>query len=471
MKIKALAFAIIAVATVLAYSSTWNDSLIVDEDPHIGAGYSYLVKQDMRLNPEHPPLVKDLAAIPLLFLHLNQDAFQTKAWTTDVNGQWDFGRSLIFQTGNDADRIAHWAKVPMLLFFILSAWIVFRWTHKRYGDHAAIIALLLFSFSPTIIAHARFVTTDVPALFGILLATYFFVQYLKECTRRNFWFSALALGVALLTKFSTFLLIPFFLILALVWGWTEAGVRTRWYSALHYCWRSILVCIVGFVVIVWHIYYFHTYHYPPERQHNDTVHILASNGAKLPVAVIEWMSDKPILRAVGQYGLGLLMVNQRAVGGNTTYFMGEVSAKGWKSYFPIVYFIKEPLAWWWLVAIALIAIATKLKAGSLRLKATHLIRSHFDEFAMLLWLLIYWGVTLRGNLNIGIRHLLPIYGFSIILISGQLMRGIQAIPAVKLYSLYRSMAVGLVCALLGWYIFANLRVYPHYLAYFNESRS
>ena len=111
---------IIIISTVLAISSAWNDSIIVDEVPHIGAGYSYLVKQDMRLNPEHPPLAKDLAAIPLLFVNLKQDVFNSEFWQTDINGQWNFGRRLIYNSGNDADLIKHLVKLPMLLFFVLS---------------------------------------------------------------------------------------------------------------------------------------------------------------------------------------------------------------------------------------------------------------------------------------------------------------------------------------------------------------
>ena len=113
---------VITASVVLAIASVWGDSLIVDEIPHIGAGYSYLVKQDMRINPEHPPLAKDLAAIPLLFIGLNQTAFNTPFWQGNVNGQWDFGRDLIFQSGNNANLITHLAKLPMLIFFILAAW-------------------------------------------------------------------------------------------------------------------------------------------------------------------------------------------------------------------------------------------------------------------------------------------------------------------------------------------------------------
>src|SRR3989338_1856080 len=105
MTYKKISILIVLVAVVLSVTSLWDDSFIVDEVPHIGAGYSYVAKGDFRLNPEHPPLAKDLAGIALKFLDLKHEAFTTKFWTTDVNGQWDFGRNLIFNSGNDAEKI------------------------------------------------------------------------------------------------------------------------------------------------------------------------------------------------------------------------------------------------------------------------------------------------------------------------------------------------------------------------------
>ncbi|MBI2063699.1 MAG: glycosyltransferase family 39 protein, partial [Candidatus Yanofskybacteria bacterium] len=232
---KLIVITIITVAAILSITSAWNDSIIVDEVPHIGAGYSYLVKQDMRLNPEHPPLAKDLAAIPLLFANLRQDVFESEFWQTDINGQWNFGRRLIYNSGNDADLIKHLVKLPMLLFFILSAILVFKWARRLYGDTGGITALILFAFSPTVITHSRFVTTDLPALFGILFATYFYIKFLKDQTRKNLLLAAVFFGIALLLKFSTFLLIPFFVLLALIYGFVKnprpADSKAPWFLA------------------------------------------------------------------------------------------------------------------------------------------------------------------------------------------------------------------------------------------------
>ena len=314
---------IIITAVILAVTSVWDDSAIVDEIPHIGSGYSYVKKQDMRLNPEHPPLAKDMAGLPLLFLNIDQTIFNSRQWLSNINDQWNFGRMVIYNSGVDADLITRLAKLPMLLFFILSAILIFHWGRKLYGKQAGIFALILFAFSPTILAHSRFVTTDMPALFGVLFATYFFLRYLKTPTKNNAFIASATFGIALLTKFSTFLLIPYLGALALLWGFIHGeGFKKRLQNSLVHGLRSVLIFVIGFVIIVWPVYGFHVQNYPPSRQYSDTKNILSSFGKRYLAEPVVWASDKPIIRAAAHYGLGLLMVVQRSAGGNTTYFLG-----------------------------------------------------------------------------------------------------------------------------------------------------
>jgi hypothetical protein len=461
---KIYATVIIALAVVLAITSEWNDSIIVDEVPHIGAGYSYLEKGDMRLNPEHPPLPKDIAAIPLLFLNLDKSAFDTKFWQTDINGQWEFGRYLIYNSGNDADLIRHTAKLPMILFFILSAILVAKWSRRLYGNTGGLLALFIFSLSPTVLAHARFVTTDVAALFAVISATYFFVKYLQQQNIKNFIIAALIFGVALLCKFSTFLLVPFLGLMAMIFGFTiiKTNFTRRFWCAIKYGFISVAIFAVGFVVVVWPVYYLHTMNYPVERQKNDSTALLSSYGNRFFADSVVWMSDKPVIRAAGQYALGLLMVNQRQLGGNTTYFLGQTARDGWHYYFPVVYFLKEPLAWWGLSIIAIIALFTlRRKNGT-----NNWVQDHFEELTMLIWLVLYWGISIQSTLNIGVRHLMPIYPFAIILVSGQV---------VKIYNYLRNYSRNLfygfgalVGVLLFWYLAENIAIYPYYLSYFNQ---
>jgi len=92
----------------LALSSILDDTLTFDETAHIPAGYSYLTQRDYRLNPEHPPLAKDLAAFPLLFLNLNFPK-DHPSWTQEGNAVWwlqfDFGSQFLYKSGNNPDQI------------------------------------------------------------------------------------------------------------------------------------------------------------------------------------------------------------------------------------------------------------------------------------------------------------------------------------------------------------------------------
>ena len=446
---------LITVASIIAIASAWHDSPIVDEIPHIGAGYSYIAGQTHQFNPEHPPLAKDLAGLGLIPLHINSNIIPIAP--ANVNDQWNFGRTLIYHSNADPIAIVHSAKLPLILLFILSAMLVFLWAKKVYNPRAALLAVFLFSFSPTIIAHSRLVTTDIAALFGVLFSTYFFVRYLQEQSTFNFWLASLSFGVALLTKFSTFLLIPYFLLVAIIWSWTHHNNFFRPIGRLLL--KSILIMAIGFIIIVGPIYQLHVLNYPPAQQKKDTATILRYYPISTFSDAIIWASDKPILRPYAQWGLGLAMVFQRAEGGNRTYFLGQLSSTSFKSYFPIVFGLKEPIPF---LILLLCSVWLGFKSwrkvnGQFKEK----IKERLPEFVMLLWIFIYMTASIKANLNIGIRHLMPIYGFIFVLVAGQ----IESIINLKNIKKWFTVFVSILCL---WYIGEFASVYPSYLSYFNE---
>lgn len=463
---KKFSILIILTALALAITSLWNDSFIVDEIPHVGAGYSYATKGDYRLNPEHPPLAKDVAGLVLSLLPINQSAFSTQYWTSDINGQWNFGRSLVYNPANNVDLITRTAKTAMLLFFVLSAVLIYKWSNKKYGPRAAFIATLLFSFSPTVLAHSRFVTTDMPALFGVLLGTYFFINFLEKPNREKFWLAAIAFGVAQLTKFSAVLLAPLFVLMVI--AWCVANSFSFKSSAVLFI-RSLALMAFGIVLVVWPVYALHTINYPPERQKTDATFNLGSYGNRLVADPVIWASNKPIIRALAQYATGVLMVNQRSVGGNTTFFLGEVRNYAWKHYFPVIYVIKEPLPFWLLSIFIILFLTARMQVLSFKFQVSKIrnwTKNYFMEFSMLLWIAMYWYLSIRANLNIGVRHLLPTYGFVYILLAGRLPKIIDVVKN-KSKKLLISCLLSLV-SLLGWYVYETVSVHPHYLTYFNQ---
>ena len=450
---------VVVIATTLAVLSSRDDSPIVDEVPHIGSGFSYVSQLDYRLNPEHPPLVKDIAGLPLLLVKFSGDIFSSKMWTTDVNGQWEFGRQLIFHSDVSADTVKTLARTPVLIFYLVACWIVWKWTSERYSKGTALLAVTLLAFSPTILAHARLVTTDMAAATGAVLASYFFVRFLRRPAAWPFVWSALTLGIALLCKFNDALLGPFFLLVAIIWG---LDAKSLWRTVG----RTIAVGAASFIFVVWPVYIVQTLHEPVARQHADTVTLLASQKDGILKSLVIWASDKPVMRAAGQWGLGLAMVQQRAEGGNNIYWMGRVVNSGGPLYFPIVYFLKEPLAWWILAAMAITAFAFHRRRHAGEPKVGSWWQRNAEEWIWFLWLAIYWGVSMKSTLNIGVRHLLPVYPFAIMLVAGRM--GVMADWLRRRESdMVRVFAAG-IGILVGWYVFESVSVYPYYLTYFNQ---
>mgnify|MGYP001567629925 FL=1 len=455
------------IALALAFTSTLSDAPIVDEVPHIGAGYSYIARGDMRLNPEHPPLIKDLAGIALAIINPQTSVFSTSSWTTDVNGQWQFGRDLIFESDRSPDTIKVVARLPMLMVFAFACWLVWKWARERYGDVAAIMSLTLLAFSPTILAHGRLVTTDMGAATGILAATYCFIKFLRKQNTHTFWWAVLSLGLALLAKFNTVLLGPYFVIAALIYGFQfKFRSLTAWKAGARLVALTVLLGATSFVAVVWPIYIAHTWNYPAERQRSDTASILGGYPDSLLKTTLLWASDKPIIRGAAQWGLGLAMVQQRSAGGNTIYWMGRVVRQGGPGYFPTVYFIKEPLAWWILVSVALTALIFHRRRQPDQPKRSNFYRDNLEEWMWLLWLAIYWIISIRSTLNIGVRHLLPVYPFTILLVTGRIS---ILYEWLRHNDKQRHRIVAVVLAiLLGWYAFESARIWPNYITYFNQ---
>lgn len=521
----------------VAYYSMLGDSAIMDEVAHLPAGYSYVTQGDMRINPEHPPLIKDLAGLSVLvWSKISGVAIKfpsdIKAWTQDINGQWDFGFNFMYGQGNPPDSMLYAGRLPMLLILLILGIYIFKWTKELWGKAAALLALFFFAFSPTFIAHGRFVTTDVAAAAAVFISTYYFIRYLKNPSTFNLILTGIIFGIGQLAKFSLFLLVPYFAFLTVVWIIIQVFEKRAeksssqlspprlnlyntpedftviknesWFKiTLKYIVGLILFFLIGYGAIVTPVYYFHVKNYPAERQKADTKYILTSYGggppaqnesvlspcinfsriSRCPAQIAIYLaSSKPILtRAFGQYMLGLVMVVQRAAGGNTTFFLGQISNAGWKLYFPIIYLIKEPLALhiMTLMALAIFVYYLFKRRRQENLKSQRPNNSgwltkffswfgkNFDALAMFGFIAFYWAVSIRSNLNIGVRHILPTFPLIYALVASQIVAWVRKKKNEKKILSYAKR--GTVGLLMIWQAASVMAIYPSFLAYFNES--
>ncbi len=460
----------------IAFGSMLDDSAIMDEVAHLPAGYSYIEKMDMRLNPEHPPLIKDLAGGAIwLYSKITNTAINfpdnIPAWQNAINGQWDFGFDFLYKEGNDADKLLLLGRLPMLAILLLLGIYVFKWSYELFGPKAGLLSLFFYSFSPTFLAHGRFVTTDVAAAAAIFIASYYFIRWLKNPSAQNLIVAGLVFGVTQLAKFSVFLLIFLFTFIALLWVYLKTREDKKLGRNFYqYFGGTILLYAIGYIFIVWPVYLFHVANYPIERQVRDTRQILQTFGQRPIANLIIWMSGVPILRALAQYGLGLAMVLQRAVGGNTTYFLGEISNAGSRIYFPIVYLLKETLTLHILTFTALFFGLWQF--GKKKFfqwnNFNALLQQNIAQVLMLAFIALYWFSSIRSILNIGVRHILPTFPFIFLLVSQQIWLWIENKPINKA-ELIQTLKYSFLAILILWQAISVIKIYPSFLAYFNES--
>ena len=197
----------------LAMWSMSQESLVIDEFAHIPAGFSYLKFHDYRLNPEHPPLMKLLAGFPLLFYHTKYDEklFEQRE-------EWEFGRRFFLLQNKDMmESMIFASRMPMILLGLLLCISVFFFAKKLYGAKAGLLASFLTALSPNILAHTRYVTTDLGITLFYFLSVYFLWRFLQKQTWKNLILLGVVLGCAFASKFTALFIIPVFGILLLIW--------------------------------------------------------------------------------------------------------------------------------------------------------------------------------------------------------------------------------------------------------------
>jgi hypothetical protein len=497
-----------------------TDSAIDDELAHIPAGYGYVSQLDYRLNPEHPPLVKALAMLPVLFL---QPIYPTQnpAWTTEINGQWDMGTAFLYGTTangqpiNDANEIIRTARIFPILITILTILLVYalaRMVFRRLGgggnfagagaDWWALLPTFLFAFDPTILAHGHYLTTDVGAAFAVLLSFFFFLRFIDKPTTKNLWLAGIAFGIGQLAKFSLPLVTVIFIFLTLVLWARElivehhAAGRWRWsWHGPRWLWKLILIVVIGYVFVVYPVYFLFTSHEPIARQISDTTQILTSfatgptpagqicHGMRCLADLDIWMAKNPVTRPYAEYLLGLLMVLQRADGGNTIYFLGHVVDSGGWIYFPTLFLLKEPiptlvavflaliLAIWWTIKSLL---KNRTFERNLRAASDYL-GIHFAEFSMASFIVLYWGYSMRSPLNIGIRHIIPTLPLIFILTAVVLKKwmtnltvNFESMAGIAGPIFIAAAKYIFILVLLIWLALETLLAAPYFLSYFNE---
>lgn len=393
----------------LELSSAVQESQIIDEGAHLTAGYSYLINKNVVLNLEHPPLVKILAAF---FVWPLDPRFPF----TDLanTNQWDIAGKFFYDIGNNAEAMLFFGRLPTMLFSLLLGWLVFIWAKKIGNVYTGLLALALYAFDPNILAHSRYITTDIAISLCFTATLFFLAKYISKPSKYNLAALAVCFALAQITKFSALLLFPFILIVLIY-------AKTKFINILKVL--SVLVIISSIVILL--AYFFN----------------------------------------LVPYYDGLIALREHERGGHFSYLLGQFDDHGFLYYFPVAFLVKTPLP----LLVLLMTATIIFLITALRFYRYLPPRPFFKRIFKTLrnitvekWIIIsfpifYFAAAMYNHLNIGIRHLLPIYPFLYIFLAVTLFSINFKNIYIKIFSLL----------LIAFFLIESFIVYPNYLSYFS----
>jgi 4-amino-4-deoxy-L-arabinose transferase-like glycosyltransferase len=487
---RTLFFVLLAAIPVIRIVSTYRVfSQTSDEPFHVAAGYQWLTTPKYDLDPEHPPLAR-------VFLALDAALSNAKP---EGAGSLSIGNSIL-ERNSRYRRNLFGARLGNLPFFLLSLTIVGLWTKRLFGDAAAIVAIALFGALPPILGHAGLATTDMAAAATTVTALYVFDRWIDEPSWSRAIVVAFAIGAGVLAKFSFLIFFPsgalvlllarrrfrvphaalmMLMASAIVWAgykfstgslndarlkafipgqpphtaaqyattpgyeWVRLDLLERYY---HYSEDSLRRAGHGVDFVDWAKAA--GYPSPQAGRHGNTL----AGSPPIPTPTISERLLEPFRQTwqhiaihdripAPMFFAGLEMVKRHSSAGNDSFLLGQFRDHGWWYYFPVILFFKTPPAFIALALIGIIAIVRTRNPAAIGVALAPIV--------MLL-------PVLTTGINIGVRHVLPLYPVLTIA---------AAFAVVTLWQRWRVATV----LLLSWFFISTALAHPDYMSYFNEA--
>ena len=452
-KISATVVLLLALMALLSGGAARRESVTIDEVAHIGAGVSYLQKLDLRMNLEHPPLAKVLAALPLVVRGVHAD-YSHLSWTfsgkgiNEFLGEWVFGHWLIMRW-NDPYATVWWARLPMLLVTLLLGLAIYIFGSRLGDTWGGLLCLCVYASMPAFLSFGPLVLTDIVIALFWVLAVWQLPEMWRSPSRGSVLKFGLTLAGAFLSKFSSGLLFFVFIAFALSLRWrgvpeqpTDQAARRTWRRR---AWPNLAKATLWAALFVYLFYFVFSWHQPTES-FNIIPHFPASPFLRR------------LLMPVWLYLQGLILFALSA-GSRPTYILGHAYSHGVWFYFPVLFVLKSPLAFLFLLVLAAgIAISLKCRSGA-QIPA---IPAGMELHWRAIWvsLVVFVAVCMLNRLDISIRHFSIALALLILLLA-PLPRMLKSLSSGRGVRAGTWVTIGLAVASLATAVWA----YPNYFPF------
>lgn len=436
---------------VLALTAVGNKSVTADEIAHLTGGHTYNTRHDFRLQPENGNLTQRVTALPLLAARAPLPAVTLPSWqSADV---WSYSHAFFYEQGLSIGELLFLGRVMIALVSAATALLVFFWSRALFGWRGGFLSLALFVFCPAFLAHGALATSDVMMTFFFVAVMGAWWRHLENPGIGGAALSAIVLGLAFVAKFSAVLLLPMLALTAVIWA-APLVRATGWRPPIRRLARTTLVHAVATWAIIWLFYGFRFSAFPPGAEsgahflHGWTM-ILTDLGAA--ASVIQHLRDWHFLPEAWLYGFAFVLQFSQE---RSAFFNGEYSTTGWVGFFPFAFLVKTTLPLLLLLALGVVLSIRRLAATG----AADALRRLRPLTPLAALALVYGATSLASHLNIGHRHILPLYPV-LFIVAGWLGRWLD---------FRQPIATVLVGGLALWHAGESWRARPHYLASFNQ---
>ena len=451
-----IAILIALLHTAMAVTAVNTKSPTFDEPQHLTAGYSYWVTNDFRLDPENGNLPARWAAFPLLLSHPNFVPLNDRGWQRAEEGRT--GHQFFYEVGNDPGWTLGQARMMMSIFGAALCLLIYRCGREFFGVGGGLLAETVAAFDPNFLAHSALVSADVPAAFFFTAAIWSSWRLFQKISPMRFAIAALSLAGLFLTKFSAPIVLPVLGATSILQifsgrdtklrlGHIETELVEKWKKACAIGGSWLLLAASVFFAIWLSFSFRYSAWTNNESSHEQTTwhwnYLLEDQGAF--ENAVRFARDHRLLPEAYLYGFAY--VHKHEID-RPAFLDNRWSIVGFRSFFPRAFIYKTPLPFLLLLALAFYAALARRHSWRI---------SNLNPLAM--FALIYGAIAITSQLNIGHRHLLPIYP--------ALFIGCGAVVdlASKNRTAILTTAVGII---LSWEIGESFAIRPNYLAYFNE---
>src|SRR5580698_308865 len=434
-----LAGGLIILQIILVAIIVHGESLTFDEADHIFAGYMMWHSGDYGLNPEHPPLVKLVATLPLLHEQLWVPPLQQRWFKSEA---YRDGRDFMERNDGPNHRLLFRMRLAAGVFAVGLSVTVFLMGSELFGESAGLLALLLVVFEPNLLANSALVTTDMGVTCFFLATIYSFYRYARQPSVIRLLLTGFAAGLTLASKHSGILLAPMLLALALAEiAYAERERRKQIVRTLLGGFAAIAVLAVA---VLWAFYGFRYAARPAGLVMNPTLSEYAAPLKGMSSWVIGHAAHWRLLPE--SYLMGMTDIHYAAQQ-YPIFLLGHDYAHGVWWYFPVALSIKTTLGLIGLVVLAGIA----------------LIGRRLRQVRELAYLVVpaatYLSVAMLSGMNIGTRHVLFLYPLAALLAAA-------GVTALARYS-RRWLWIG--GGLIAFHVISAMAIFPAEMAYANEA--